>query len=58
MQITNRIHMIGIALLRVLVGVIFLWAGLEKLTAAKAFDASGFLKFAHQRHARLAVRLR
>ena len=46
MQITNRIHMIGIALLRVLVGVIFLWAGLEKLTAAKAFDASGFLKFA------------
>jgi len=46
MQITNRIHMVGIALLRVLVGVIFLWAGLEKLTAAKAFDASGFLKFA------------
>ncbi len=44
MQITSRVHMTGIALLRVLVGVIFLWAGLEKLTAAKAFDASGFLK--------------
>jgi thiosulfate dehydrogenase [quinone] large subunit len=46
MQITNRIHMMGIALLRVLVGVIFLWAGLEKLTSATAFSASGFLKFA------------
>jgi len=46
MQITSRVHMIGVALLRILVGVIFLWAGLEKVAAAKAFDASGFLKFA------------
>ncbi|MEO5965944.1 MAG: DoxX family protein [Candidatus Limnocylindrales bacterium] len=46
MEITSRIHMQGVALLRVLVGVIFLWAGVEKMTAAEAFDASGFLKFA------------
>ena len=46
MQITNRIHMIGIALLRVLVGVIFLWAGLDKLLGPKPFDAGGFLSHA------------
>jgi thiosulfate dehydrogenase [quinone] large subunit len=47
MQITSKVHMTGIALLRVLVGVIFLWAGLEKLlgSGAEGFSAAGFLKF-------------
>ena len=45
MQVTGKVHQLGLALFRVLVGVIFLWAGIEKLTAAKAFDAAGFLKF-------------
>ena len=36
----------GVALLRITVGIIFLWAGLEKLLAPAAFDAGGFLKFA------------
>jgi thiosulfate dehydrogenase [quinone] large subunit len=47
MQITSRVHMTGIALLRVLVGVIFLWAGLEKVlgSGAEGFSAAGFLKF-------------
>ena len=45
MEITSKIHMRGIALLRIMVGIIFLWAGLEKLTATEPFDASGFLKF-------------
>jgi thiosulfate dehydrogenase (quinone) large subunit len=35
----------GIAILRIGVGVIFLWAGLEKILAAEPFDASGFLQF-------------
>ena len=46
MEITGAIHQRGVALLRIAVGVIFLWAGLEKLFAPQAFDASGFLKFA------------
>ena len=46
MEITGTIHKRGIALLRIMVGIIFLWAGVEKLTAAKAFDAAGFLTFA------------
>lgn len=47
MEITNPIHRRGVALLRIAVGVIFLWAGLEKLLGAGAagFDATGFLKF-------------
>jgi thiosulfate dehydrogenase [quinone] large subunit len=45
-EIKGRIHQQGVALLRVAVGVIFLWAGLEKFLAPKPFDASGFLKFA------------
>ena len=45
MEITGSIHQRGVALLRVLVGIIFLWAGVEKLVAPKPFDASGFLKF-------------
>ena len=45
-QITGLIHQRGVALLRITVGIIFLWAGLEKLMAPQAFDATGFLKFA------------
>lgn len=37
----------GLAALRILMGSVFLYAGLDKtLFATKAFDASGFLKFA------------
>jgi len=43
-EITGKVHQRGVALFRIAVGIIFLWAGLEKLTAEKAFDASGFLK--------------
>ncbi|MHB8891380.1 MAG: DoxX family membrane protein [Candidatus Limnocylindrales bacterium] len=46
MEIKGKIHQRGVAVLRVAVGIIFLWAGLEKLLAPAAFDASGFLKFA------------
>jgi len=45
-EITGAIHQRGVALLRIAVGVIFLWAGLEKLLAPQPFDAGGFLKFA------------
>jgi thiosulfate dehydrogenase [quinone] large subunit len=45
-EITGTVHQRGVALLRIMVGIIFLWAGLEKLLAPQAFDASGFLKFA------------
>lgn len=46
MEITGTVHQRGVALLRIAVGIIFLWAGLEKLLAPQPFDASGFLKFA------------
>ncbi len=46
MEITGKVHQMGVALLRVTVGIIFLWAGLEKLLAPAPFDAGGFLKFA------------
>ncbi len=45
-EITGAIHQRGVALLRIMVGIIFLWAGLEKLLAPAPFDAGGFLKFA------------
>ncbi len=44
MQVTNKLHMAGIALLRVLVGVIFLWAGTDKFLTD--FSAAGFLAHA------------
>jgi thiosulfate dehydrogenase [quinone] large subunit len=44
-KITGLIHQRGVALLRITVGIIFLWAGLEKLMAPQPFDATGFLKF-------------
>jgi thiosulfate dehydrogenase [quinone] large subunit len=45
MVVLDRWLEIAIALLRVAVGVIFLWAGLEKLMAPEPFDAAGFLQF-------------
>ncbi|HEX6474616.1 MAG TPA: DoxX family protein [Candidatus Limnocylindria bacterium] len=45
MVVLDRWLEVAIALLRVAVGVIFLWAGLEKLMAPEPFDASGFLQF-------------
>jgi thiosulfate dehydrogenase (quinone) large subunit len=47
MQITGKVHQLGVALLRVLVGVIFLWAGLEKVLGSGpgGFSAAGFLQF-------------
>jgi thiosulfate dehydrogenase [quinone] large subunit len=45
MRIVERSHQIGIALLRIAVGVIFIWAGLEKLFAPEPFSAAGFLEF-------------
>jgi thiosulfate dehydrogenase [quinone] large subunit len=44
-DITGTIHRRGLALFRIAVGIIFLWAGIEKLVAPEPFDATGFLKF-------------
>jgi thiosulfate dehydrogenase [quinone] large subunit len=46
MYVVERSHQIGVAILRVVVGVIFLWAGLAKILGPDPFDASGFLQFA------------
>ena len=46
MLVTKESYRIGIAILRIGVGVIFLWAGLEKLMAPEPFSAAGFLEFA------------
>ena len=45
MLIVDRWHQLAIAGLRIGVGVIFLWAGLEKLLATEPFSAAGFLEF-------------
>ena len=46
MQITNPWHRRGAALLRVVVGIVMLWAGLEKLIGTPGgWTAAGFLKF-------------
>ena len=45
MLVVKDSYKIGIALLRIGVGIIFLWAGLEKILAPEPFDASGFLQF-------------
>lgn len=45
MRIVERSHQIGIAILRIGVGIIFLWAGLEKLFAPEPWSAAGFLQF-------------
>jgi thiosulfate dehydrogenase [quinone] large subunit len=46
MLVVDRWHQLAIAGLRILVGVIFLWAGLEKVLAPEPFNAAGFLQFA------------
>ncbi len=50
MKVTDRRHALAVAIGRVAIGIIFLWAGLEKLTQGDGkggpFDAAGFLKFA------------
>jgi thiosulfate dehydrogenase [quinone] large subunit len=45
MIIVKDSYRIGIAILRIGVGIIFLWAGLEKVFAPEAFSAAGFLQF-------------
>ena len=45
MIIVKDSYRIGIAILRIGVGIIFLWAGLEKVMAPEAFSATGFLEF-------------
>jgi thiosulfate dehydrogenase (quinone) large subunit len=47
MLIVNPVHRLGVALLRIAVGIIFLWAGLEKVLGSgpEGFDAAGFLQF-------------
>ena len=47
MLIVNPVHRAGVALLRIAVGIIFLWAGLEKVlgSGAEGFSAAGFLQF-------------
>ncbi len=46
MQITGKVHQVGVAIFRIAVGIIFLWAGLDKLLGATPFSASGFLTHA------------
>jgi thiosulfate dehydrogenase (quinone) large subunit len=47
MQVVDRKHQIGVAVLRIGVGIIFLWAGLEKVIGGGgAWSAAGFLSFA------------
>lgn len=46
MDIVDRKHQFGVAVLRVAVGIIFLMAGLEKILGATAWSASGFLESA------------
>lgn len=47
MRIVDRGHALGVAVLRIAVGIVFLWAGLEKFlgAGAKGWTALGFLKF-------------
>ena len=46
MLVVDRWHQLAMAGLRILVGIIFLWAGAEKLLGGEPFDAAGFLQFA------------
>ena len=47
MIVADRPHQLALAGLRIVVGVIFLWAGLEKIVGAgpDGFSAAGFLQF-------------
>ena len=46
MVITSRTHQVGVAVLRIAVGIIFFWAGLDKVLGSGpgGFSAAGFLK--------------
>jgi thiosulfate dehydrogenase [quinone] large subunit len=47
MQVVDRRHQLGVAVLRIGVGIIFLWAGLEKVIGGGGeWSAAGFLNFA------------
>jgi thiosulfate dehydrogenase (quinone) large subunit len=46
MQVVERSHQLGVAILRIVVGIVFLSAAFEKLVIAKDWTAAGFLKFA------------
>ena len=43
MVITDRWIQVAVALGRIVIGVIFLWAGLDKLIGTEGFSAAGFL---------------
>lgn len=47
MIVADRPHQLAVAALRIVVGIIFLWAGLEKIIGAgpEGFSAAGFLQF-------------
>jgi thiosulfate dehydrogenase [quinone] large subunit len=47
MYITDRTIQVGVAFGRIVIGIIFLWAGLEKLLGSgpDGFSAAGFLQF-------------
>ncbi len=45
MRITSRGYALAIAVGRVVIGIIFLWAGLEKLIGETGWSAASFLKF-------------
>ena len=47
MKVTDRKHALAIAFGRIVVGIIFLWAGLEKIVGEgfSTWTAAGFLKF-------------
>ena len=48
MNVVDRRHQLYVAIVRIGVGIIFLWAGLEKVlgSGSDGFSAVGFLKFA------------
>ncbi len=46
MQITGKVHQVGVAAFRIAVGIIFFWAGTEKLLGPEPFSAGGFLSHA------------
>jgi thiosulfate dehydrogenase [quinone] large subunit len=47
MYVTDRLVQLAVAIGRVVIGIIFLWAGLEKLIGSgpEGFSAAGFLQF-------------
>ena len=48
MYVTDRMAQVAVAVGRIVIGIIFLWAGLEKLLGSgpDGFSAAGFLQFA------------